>query len=52
MRQGKLVDNAAHASCYRRGTYIHVGKAKFCYLVILDEKFLTRLAAALIPQND
>ena len=36
LRHGKFVDN----------------KAKFCYLVVLNDKFLTRLAAALIPQND
>ncbi|RRS10283.1 hypothetical protein EAG18_01630 [Pseudoalteromonas sp. J010] len=50
MRRENLVDNSATASCYRQGTYILVGKAKFCYLVVLNEKFLTLLASDLLLQ--
>jgi hypothetical protein len=36
LRQEKLVDN----------------EAKFCYLVVLNKKFSTKLASVLVPQND
>jgi len=29
-----------------------IARQKFCYLVVLNEEFLTQLATGLIPQND
>jgi hypothetical protein len=31
---------------------LSITRRKFCYLVVLNEKFLTTLAAALVPQID
>ncbi|NLR14978.1 hypothetical protein F9Y84_09905 [Pseudoalteromonas peptidolytica] len=50
MRRENLVGNSTTASCYRFGTYIHVGKAKILQFSVLNKKFLMRLVSGLLLQ--